>query len=144
MSRVYTCDRLVEFRDTDASGLMHFSTYFLAMEEAEHALLRDIGFSVWQPLATGGKLSWPRVSVRCDYRGPVTFEQSLRIEVRVARLGEKSVTYAFSFRCGERLVAEGQVTAVCCLIVAGEPPRSLPIPADFRGKLSEFLSDPSA
>jgi acyl-CoA thioester hydrolase len=139
MSRVFTYDRLVEFRDTDASGLMHFSTYFLGMEEAEHALLRSLGLSVWQPLATGGKLSWPRVSAQCDYRGPVTFEQLLRIELQVVRLGEKSVTYGCRFKQQDRLVAEGRVTAVCCFIQPGELPQSVAIPESIRTRLSDYL-----
>ncbi|MFM7842898.1 MAG: acyl-CoA thioesterase [Planctomycetota bacterium] len=141
MSRVFTYDRLVEFRDTDASGLMHFSTYFLRMEEAEHALLRSLGLSVWQPQPTGGKLSWPRVSAQCDYRGPVTFEQLLRIELHVIRLGEKSVTYGCWFKQQDRVVAEGRVTAVCCLIMPGEVPQSVAIPEPIRTRLSDYLAE---
>jgi 4-hydroxybenzoyl-CoA thioesterase/acyl-CoA thioester hydrolase len=55
--------RRVEFRDTDAAGIMHFSTFFNRMEEAEHELLRTLGTSVFtyafvfscrnEPVATG-------------------------------------------------------------------------------------------
>ena len=44
-----TCRR-VEFRDTDAAGIMHFSTYFTYMEEVEHEFLRSLGTSVDLPL----------------------------------------------------------------------------------------------
>ena len=42
------CSRRVEFRDTDAAGIMHFSTYFTYMEEAEHELFRRLGTTVMQ------------------------------------------------------------------------------------------------
>ncbi|MFO0867863.1 MAG: thioesterase family protein [Pirellulales bacterium] len=138
MSRVFHYERRVEFRDTDAAGIMHFSTFFLRMEEAEHALLRSLGSSVW--VVDGAtKLSWPRVSARCDYRGPVRFEELLQVEVRVARLGETSVTYDFRFLRGESLVAEGQVTAVCCRLEPGAAPQPVAIPTALRQQLAAYL-----
>jgi len=130
----FTYSRRIEFRDTDAAGIAHFSTFFNFMEEAEHAFLRSRGLSVVMHDAEG-TISWPRVSATCDYRSAVGFEEVLQIEVRVARLGEKSATFAFTFRAGERLVAEGEITAVCCRIVAGRPPRGIPIPPEIRVKL---------
>ena len=70
----YRTQRLVEFRDTDAAGIMHFSSFFLVMEQAEHQMLRDLGMSVVYPYE-GGILSWPRVSATCDYQVPLRFEE---------------------------------------------------------------------
>ena len=138
MAETFRYRRRVEFRDTDAAGIMHFSTFFLRMEEAEHDLLRSIGSTVWR-VDDEGKVSWPRVMARCDYRGPVRFEDWLEVDVQVARLGETSVTYAFRFHCEERLVAEGQVTAVCCRFSLGQPPHPISIPLDLRLQLERFL-----
>jgi 4-hydroxybenzoyl-CoA thioesterase/acyl-CoA thioester hydrolase len=80
------------------------------------------------------------VSARCDYRGPVRFEDMLAVEVRVARLGTSSVTYDFRFLLDERRVAEGQVTAVCCRFLPGEPPRPTPIPPWLRDGLGRFVA----
>ena len=136
---VFRTRRRVEFRDTDAAGIMHFSTFFLRMEESEHELLRALGLSVWMPHGeTEGKLTWPRVSAQCDYRSAARFEDELEIEVRVERLGDKSVTYGFRFMLGERLVAEGRTTAVCCILHSGQLPTSISIPTMIREKLSEF------
>jgi 4-hydroxybenzoyl-CoA thioesterase/acyl-CoA thioester hydrolase len=131
--------RLVQFRDTDAAGIAHFSVFFQYLEEAEHALLRSVGLSV--AASHGGQfVSWPRVAVRCDYRSAVRFEETLEIAATIARLGEKSITYAFRCECGGRLVAEGEITAVCCEIVHGQPPRSIAIPAEYRTKLAAFVA----
>jgi 4-hydroxybenzoyl-CoA thioesterase/acyl-CoA thioester hydrolase len=130
----FTYTRRVEFRDTDSAGIAHFSTFFNFMEEAEHAFLRSRELSVVMHDAEG-TISWPRVSARCDYRSAVKFEDVMQIEVQIARLGEKSATFAFTFHSGDRLVAEGEITAVCCRIEAGKPPRGIPIPAEMRAKL---------
>ena len=127
-------NRRVEFRDTDSAGIAHFSTFFNFMEEAEHAFLRSRGLSVVMQDAEG-TISWPRVSAKCDYRSAVQFEDVMTIEVVIARLGEKSATFVFTFQSGERLIAEGEITAVCCRIEAGKPPRGIPIPQEMRSKL---------
>ena len=38
----FTTARRIEFRDTDAAGIVHFSAFFLWMESAEHELLRRV------------------------------------------------------------------------------------------------------
>ncbi|HVA46299.1 MAG TPA: thioesterase family protein [Pirellulales bacterium] len=129
----YHSQRRVEFRDTDAAGIAHFTAFFNYMEEVEHEFLRSVGLSV---LARDGDgvLSWPRVSAQCDYRGAVRFEDLLDIELTVDRVGEKSVTYRFLFQHDARQVAEGRLTAVCCRMNEGAP-RSVPIPAEIAAKL---------
>ena len=41
MSSPFVYSQRVEFRDTDAAGVAHFSTFFIWMEEAEHAALQQ-------------------------------------------------------------------------------------------------------
>jgi 4-hydroxybenzoyl-CoA thioesterase/acyl-CoA thioester hydrolase len=142
VSRTFTTTRRVEFRDTDAAGIAHFSAFFDFMESAEHEFLRGFSTSVFLRDADGA-LSWPRVSARCEFRGAVTFEDLVEIELSVSRLGEKSVSYAFAMRSGDRLVAEGGMTAVCCRIEPPAPPRSVPIPAAIAAAFREFVATPT-
>lgn len=39
--------RRVEFVETDAAGIVHFSSFFVYMEQAEHELLRHLGLNVF-------------------------------------------------------------------------------------------------
>lgn len=127
--------RRIQFRDTDAAGIAHFSTFFLFMEEAEHEYLRARGLSVLMHDSEGA-VSWPRVAVKCDYASPVKFEDLLDIDVALVRIGDKSVTYSFTFTCGERLVARGEITAVCCRVGENIVPKSILIPDEIRKKLT--------
>ena len=142
MGQPFRIRRRVEFRDTDAAGIVHFSQYFLYMEQAEHELLRQAGTSVMLE-DERGSLSWPRVSVKCDFRGAAVFEDLLDIEVGITRLGSKSVTYQFRFFRDERETAVGEVTAVFCRVFPQAPPQSLPIPADLRKLLEPFVIPPA-
>ncbi|WP_237607451.1 acyl-CoA thioesterase [Roseimaritima sediminicola] len=127
--------RRVEFRDTDAAGIVHFSAFFPMMEEAEHALLRSLGLSVMQPDGPDAHLAWPRVAAHCDYQAAARFEDELTIEVAVEHLGGKSVRYGFAFRRDQTPIARGQLTAVCCRL-SDQGLESVPIPADIRRKLA--------
>jgi len=138
MGEPFKITRRVEFRDTDAAGIVHFSVFFTYMEQAEHELLRHLGLSVvWRD--EQGVISWPRVSAQCDFHDAATFEEQLDIEVRVQRLGEKSVTYAFEFTRDRRPIASGQLTAVCCRMTPSRPPQSIPIPDWLLEKLSDLV-----
>lgn len=142
MSQVFSTHRRVEFCETDAAGIAHFSSFLCYMEQAEHQFLRSLGTSVINPLGDGWHLSWPRVHVECDYRGSARFEDDLRIALRVTKLGTKSVTYSFEFLLAERVIAQGQTVAVCCRVKHGEPLESIAIPAPLAAQLADYRAVP--
>ncbi|MEM9657924.1 MAG: thioesterase family protein, partial [Planctomycetota bacterium] len=119
------------------AGIMHFSAFFQYMESAEHELLRSLGMSVLTQFE-GEPISFPRVSASCDFASPAHCEDVLQISVAVQRVGEKSVTYSFRFSHLGRLVANGEMTSVCCRVVPGETPQSRPIPNEIAEKLRSY------
>ena len=128
----------MEFRDTDAGGIVHFSVYFTLMEQAEHAFWRSLGRSVMTPDGEDA-ISWPRVAAKCDYSAPLRFEDEVEVEVAVRRRGGKSATFAFTMTKDGSAVARGELTAVCCRIRHGAPPVSIPIPEDVAAELDRYL-----
>jgi 4-hydroxybenzoyl-CoA thioesterase/acyl-CoA thioester hydrolase len=132
----YTTTRRVEFRDTDAACMAHFSAFFVWMEQAEHELLRYLGLSV-HSVDQQGTLSFPRVAARCDYQRSVRFEDVLDIEIVVVRVGPKSVTYECNFTHNGQPVASGQTTTVCCRFDENGTPHSVPIPVWMAEKLAQ-------
>ncbi len=119
----FSIERRIEFRDTDAAGIVHFSAFFPMMEAAEHAMLRSLGIPVLPESETqlpdGTALppvTWPRIAANCRYCAAARFEDLLRIEVRVTRIGNSSVEYQCRFLRADELIAEGTITAVCCYL----------------------------
>jgi 4-hydroxybenzoyl-CoA thioesterase/acyl-CoA thioester hydrolase len=133
----FTTTRQVQFRDTDAAGIAHFTALFAYMEEAEHAFLRHIGLSVHLD-DQGDTISWPRVSAQGEFTSAVKFEELVEIAVQVERLGSTSVTYLFDLSHQGRPVAQGKMTSVCCLIRPGQPPKAIAIPQGVREKLAPY------
>ncbi|MEN1679022.1 MAG: thioesterase family protein [Planctomycetota bacterium] len=134
--------RRVEFSDTDMAGIAHFSAFFRWMEAAEHELLRSIGLSVFtrfdEGLPTEHAISFPRVHAECDYQSPAKCDDELTIGVTVERIGTKSVSYGFFFTAGDRQIATGKMTSVCCKIVPGSPPDPTPLSEAIAEKLRFF------
>src|SRR5262245_37859728 len=109
------------------------------MEQAEHDLLRSVGLSVVMH-DSAGTISWPRVNAKCDFTAAAKFEDVLEIEVRIARLGKRSITYAHRFLRDGSELATGEITAVCCRIKDGKPPKSIDRPAARVKKLKSFVA----
>jgi acyl-CoA thioester hydrolase len=138
MAAPFRTERRVEFRDTDAAGLVHFTAFFHWMESAEHALWREIGVELVANEPGSGIVSWPRVSAACDYERAVRFGDVVGIEVRVAKVGRSSVSFAFAFFHDEAAIASGTIVAVRCRLQPGRPPEPLPIPEDVAAKLDGY------
>lgn len=138
MAEPFRTTRLVEFHDTDMAGIMHFASFFHYMESAEHEFIRSLGFSVHSRI-DGQLLSFPRVSVSCDYQSPARSEDLLEIAILVSRIGTKSITYVFEVTHDGREVANGQITCVCCRIEPGQQIASVPIPQELVEKMQPYV-----
>lgn len=116
MARRFTVRRRVEFVDTDMAGIVHFSKFFLWMEQAEHAMLRSVGIEVEGEIE-GVAYGWPRVHAQADYVSPLRFGDEFDVNVVVERLGNTSVSYRHEFSReasdGEVVLARGKITAAC-------------------------------
>ncbi len=135
--------RRVEFRDTDAAGIVHFSAFFVWMESAEHELLRATGVSVVERGADGVDCSWPRVAATCEYTAAVRFGDEVDVAVTVEAIGRTSVTYGFVFSHGDMEVANGTIVAVRCRMHPGGRPEPVPIPTEIASRLEAFTAGPS-
>jgi YbgC/YbaW family acyl-CoA thioester hydrolase len=138
VSEPFHTKRRVEFADTDMAGIVHFANFFRFMEAAEVEFLVARGLSVamvWEGL----KLGFPRVAASCDYRKPARFQDVLDVTVRLHNLGRKSVTYAFAFFKDGELIAEGQVSSVCCRVLENHQLESMEIPLSIRERLAPYL-----
>ena len=137
MTPQFVTHRRVEFSDTDMAGIIHFTSYYRYMEEAEHAFFRSLGLSVMQKQDAHTVIGWPRVSSACTYESPARFEDVLEIRVAVERKGVKSLTMTYEFWNGPKRVAHGRMKIACCICRHDAPLESIPIPDDFDSVIFE-------
>jgi len=85
----------VPFVDIDSSQRIHFTALFRYFEIAEHTLMRAIG----QPYATMlDEVAYPRVSLTCDIKRAIVFDDQIDVTAAVERVGSSSWTVAFTVR----------------------------------------------
>lgn len=126
-----TVERRIEFVDTDMGGIVHFSRYPVFVETAEHRFREAAGHRVHEE-RDGEPIGWPRVSMQIDYHSPARFGDTLAIRMRVARIGTRSMTFAFDVRVEDRRIVSGTMTSVCCVLDPYRGIRTVPIPEDVR------------
>ena len=118
MAEIFYYRRRVEFADTDAAGIAHFTSLIRYAESAEHAFLRSIGSSVMRSAnrvrradvgeapsvrdaaeGTGeAEVDWPRARLEVDFASPAYFEDVIEVALQVERLGRSSVQYRLTLR----------------------------------------------
>ncbi len=74
--------RRVQFPETDAAGIVHFTNFFKYVEEAEHSMWRAAGLSI--ATERDREIGWPRVAASFEYRKPLKFEDEFDVHLRVA------------------------------------------------------------
>jgi len=123
--------RRVQFHETDAAGLVHFSCFFRYMEEAEHALWRSAGLSIHPP---GTEVGFPRRATAFEFYRALRFEDEFEICIRVVAMDENTMRYRCELsRAGER-VACGELTITCVSRRPNEPMKTIPIPPDIAAR----------
>lgn len=141
MSTGFRYTRRVQFAETDLEGIVHFSSIFRYMEEAEHAAWREAGLTVSE---RGGALGWPRVNASFDFRSPLYFEDEMDVIVRIAKVGTRSLLYEHVIMRGDVQIGTGRMTTVCVQKTPGQPMRAAEIPPEVLEKLRRILGpDPS-
>jgi 4-hydroxybenzoyl-CoA thioesterase/acyl-CoA thioester hydrolase len=117
--------RKVQYRETDASGLAHFTAFFAYAEEAEHAMWREAGLSV-EPHESC--IGWPRVSASFEFRRALRFEDEVDVRLRVIGKTAKTLTYQAVILLDGTVAAIGQHTSICVRKQAGAPIKAIEMP----------------
>jgi acyl-CoA thioester hydrolase len=118
----------VQWVDTDASGLIHYTAALRYFEVPEHALMRR----AFADAASDRGFQMPRVHVEADYLAPLRYPDVFDCSVRVESVGRSSVTYLYTLtREDGTLCIRGRIVAVAIDAQGG----SRPIPDAIRTRL---------
>lgn len=127
----------MQFSETDAAGIVHFSVFFRYFEDAEHALWRGAGLSIHPE---SSPIGWPRVEAACEYHRPLRFEQEFDISVRISELTRRTIAYTGEItRDGER-IASGRWKIACVAKLPDGSMKSAEIPVDVAERLKPYQS----
>jgi YbgC/YbaW family acyl-CoA thioester hydrolase len=137
----FTYRRRVQFPETDASGIVHFTNFFKYVEEAEHAMWRAAGLSIAGQDTTVG---WPRIAASFEYRRPLRFEDDFDVHIWIAEITRKTISYAARLTKAGEVLAEGSLKIICVRRRPGEPTRAMDIPPEIRARFAAAAPPPDA
>jgi acyl-CoA thioester hydrolase len=124
--------RRVQFHETDAAGLVHFSCFFRYLEEAEHALWRAAGLSIHPP---GTEVGWPRLATSFEFHEPLRFEEEFEVLIRVVEMGRSTIRYTCHLTRGADRIATGSLTIICVSKRPGERMKAISVPDAVAARL---------
>src|SRR5262245_34544461 len=102
--------RRVQYVETDASGIVHFTNFLRYVVEAEHALWRSAGLTIEE---RDPQVGWPRVAASCEFKRPLRFEDEFEVHLQIAQKTPKTFRYAAVLKKDGEVVAEGSLTIIC-------------------------------
>ena len=133
-----TYKRRVEFAETDAAGMVHFSVFFRYMEEAEHAAWRAAGLDIFE---RHQEQSWPRISAKFDFKAPLRFQDEFEVRTEMGAVTRSTIQWAHVLMRRDTVIGNGTVTAVCVKKNPDGTMKSAPIPEEIISRLrSAFRS----
>jgi YbgC/YbaW family acyl-CoA thioester hydrolase len=112
--------RRVQFADTDAAGVAHFSRLLVMVEEAVHDFLLGRGI----PVITT-ESAWPFVSLAADYKAPCFFDDEITLSLEIKKTGTTSLAFAFVASQGLTECFRGTAT-LCHIHPATGRPTAIP------------------
>ncbi|MBM7578176.1 acyl-CoA thioesterase [Jeotgalibacillus terrae] len=123
----------VRFYETDALGHVNNTSYFIYFEEARVQFIASLGYGMnvkdWRFILA---------STKCEFKSQGYFDQVLKVESYVSRIGTKSFQLEHRVSCAQTgtLIAEGTAVVV---YFDFENQVSSAIPDDMRTELEQHL-----
>lgn len=124
----------VRYGDLDPQGHVNNAKYLTYCEQARIAYIRNLG--LWQP-GSFMNIGVILADARLTFRAAILFGQSVRVGVRVTRLGNKSLDmeYQIEDEDSRRTLADGATVLVTYDYHISQ---TIPIPDDWRRAITAF------
>jgi 4-hydroxybenzoyl-CoA thioesterase len=137
---VIAFERAVKFEEVDAANIVFFARFVTYAHEAMEHFFGALAGG-YAGLILERRVGFPAVHVEIDFSAPARYGDVLRIETRVARIGNRSAVFWYRMhhsgpRGGDRLVCELEHTIVTTDLVTLT---SCDMPADVRALLAQHL-----
>ncbi|GAA4018494.1 thioesterase family protein [Deinococcus rubellus] len=96
----------VRYAETDAMAVAHHANYPIWFEVGRSELMRTLGVPYGEIEARG--LYFMLSSLEVQYRAAARYDDLLSLVTTVEAVQSRAVTFAYTLRCGETLVATGK------------------------------------
>jgi 4-hydroxybenzoyl-CoA thioesterase len=143
----FTFTTPVRFSDVDHAGIVYYPRFFHFFHLAFEELWRvRLGARAYVQLLDRDRVGFPAVRAECDFTSPLRFGDTAEIELAVARLGGRSITFHYRvFRAAEPdrergLAADGKVV---CAVTDLARFVAVPVPERVAALLADLVEPAS-
>jgi acyl-CoA thioester hydrolase len=133
-----TCKLRVRYGECDPQGVV-FNAHFLAYFDIAITELFRAALGGYQAIVDRG-VDFVVAEAGLRYRRPAHFDEELRLEVAVTRLGTTSVTTSYRVLRDTELLVEGTLRHVLVELKGREPGAKTAIPDGMREGLAPYLA----
>jgi 4-hydroxybenzoyl-CoA thioesterase len=134
----FTALRRISFGDCDPSGIAYFPSYLNLLNGVVEAWWSSLGLP-WRDLVLSRRIGLPTVHLDVDFVSPGELGDDLLFNLRVEKLGTKSLTLAHTVdRDRTRLWQARQVVVATSLDTRG----AVDWPDDLRSAVTSFMETP--
>jgi acyl-CoA thioester hydrolase len=134
----FSAQTRVGFSDTDAQGIVYYGRYLPYFDQARVEYHRSLGLLGMEIGEEGQEFVMRALSV--DYHAPAVFDDLIEVYVRLARIGQTSVTYELAaYRARDDVL---MVTASQTLVLVDlDERRPVAIPESYKEAIRAFEGD---
>jgi acyl-CoA thioester hydrolase len=125
----------VRYGECDPQGIVFNANYLLYFDVAFTEMWR-VAVGPWGDMVASGVDAVVAES-HLSFRAPARFDDDIRLELAVTRLGTTAVTTSFEVMRGDELLVEGWLRHVC---VSTSTWQKIELPEDIREGLSRFTA----
>ncbi|MBA3393572.1 MAG: acyl-CoA thioesterase [Deltaproteobacteria bacterium] len=135
----------VRFADVDHAGIVYYPRYFHLFHLAFEELWRTrIGARAYADLIDRERIGFPAVHAACDFQAPLRFGDTAEIDLGVATIGTKSITFHYRvYRGAEPGDAQGRTLCadgkVVCAVVDLARFVGVPVPDHIRTLIADLV-----
>lgn len=108
---VHVLEMRVRYNECDPMGVAHHSVYPIWFEQGRTEMLRADGGRYRDLEEAGAFLAVVKLEIA--YRLPARYDDTLRIETTIARLGRAKIEHAYQLHRDDELLATGATTLAC-------------------------------
>ena len=139
MNKVFAHEVLVNSADCDPAGIVFYPQFLMMTEGAKDDwFARGLGRSRLE-LLSANRLAVEPGQVRCDFLAPVRMGEALKLELSVLEVDETSLRIQI---LGKLKAVEHLRITQTIAFVSLDTRRAIPIPADLRPRIEEYLAAP--
>jgi YbgC/YbaW family acyl-CoA thioester hydrolase len=138
----YTRDLTVAWGESDPFGLVYYPMMFTWFNEAEHDLLRELGFAT-NRLIKESRTAFVMGEISFRFQGPASYGDRVRTTIHLARLGTASLHWDCKavHLDGGAPITEGRAVRIHSQFQEDGSLKAIPVPEEIRQALSRASVD---